>query len=408
MSSQRSRKVGVLGAGIIGITTAWWLHKKGFEVTVFERQALPASETSFANGGQVSASHAAPWANPVTLRALPIILSRTDCSLSLSLKLSLSQWLWGLRFLYNCYPARARRHLQKMLAICLRSRDLYRQLLEEEDIDFSRLDKGILHIYTSTSDLQHARKSYQTWARDLVQHCCEVSVADIIALEPSLAHSQRDIVGGFFAQQDFSGDAHRFSVRLADICQQRGVVFRYNTSVNTLRAQRDAMLVETDQGDFRFDHLVSCLGVSTNSMLKSLGVRTRIYPIKGYSITMQLGDSAAFAPSVSFLDSTSRIVASRLGSHFRVAGIADLAGFEATLDDRKIEFLRTWVAEIFPRIEPTEVTPWAGLRPATPSNLPHVGASSCPRLWLNCGHGTLGWTTAMATAEQVSSDISKS
>lgn len=396
-------RVCVLGAGIAGVTTAYRLNREGHDVTVVERRPCAAMETSFANGAQLSVGNAQPWAQPgMALKALKWIF-KEDSSLFIRPRLSWREWYWIAGFFANCRARAAERNTAALVKLCLRSRDLYYELLEREHIEFDFAQKGVLHFYLDRGEYERARQLGAWRASGEQPLRAPVDTAEILRIEPALGRIADRIVGGFYAREDATGDAHAFCKALADICRARGVEFRYDTEITGLKPGRGEVVVHTGGGAVCADHAVCCLGPYSPLLLRRVGVFVNVYPVKGYSLTIQLEDKAslAAAPSVSVLDDRRKIVASRLGDRLRVAGTAELDGYNLDIRRRRIAPLMRWVRELFPGISLEYAVPWAGLRPATPSNLPLVGATRHPRLWLNTGHGTLGWTAAMATAEQV-------
>jgi len=396
-------RVCVLGAGIAGVTTAYRLNREGLDVTVVERRECAAMETSFANGAQLSVGNAQPWAQPgMAFKALKWIFNE-DSSLFIRPRLSWREWYWVAGFFANCRAAAAERNTAALVGMCLRSRDLYYELLERENIEFDFAKRGVLHFYRDRGEYERAKR-FSAWRAD-GEHPLRAIVGtdEILRIEPALERIAGRIVGGFYAREDATGDAHVFCRALAGICRERGVEFRYDTEITGLAPRRGEVVVHTGGDAVRADHAVCCLGPCSPLLLRKAGVFVNVYPVKGYSLTIPLEDAASrkAAPLVSVLDDRRKIVASRLGDRLRVAGTAELDGYNLDIRRRRIAPLMRWVRELFPAISLEYAAPWAGLRPATPSNLPIVGATRHPRLWLNTGHGTLGWTAAMATAEQV-------
>jgi len=387
----------VLGAGLIGVASAWFLAADGHEVIVVDRQSGPARETSFANGGQISTSHAEPWANPGTpLKALKW-LGREDAPLLWRWNLDPAQWAWGLRFLRECLPGRTRANIRAILALALDSRARLKALRRELALDYDCLERGILHFYTDTEEFERAIPQ----AALMREFGCErvVKTADECrAIEPALADAP--IVGGTFTAADESGDAQRFTAQLAERAAARGVAFRYDTPFIGLEAAGGRVLAAhcADGEKLTADAFVVALGSHAPRYLRPLGIRVPVYPAKGYSITIPLaaGDPA---PMVSLTDDGAKLVYSRLGNRLRVAGTAEFSGYDTTLNDARIEPLLRRVRQIFPRLAGVDfsVERWTGLRPATPNNVPIIGRTPVDNLYLNTGHGTLGWTMAVGS-----------
>jgi len=393
----------VLGAGLIGVGSAWFLAADGHEVVVVDRQSGPARETSFANGGQISTSHAEPWANPATpLKALKW-MGREDSPLLWRWSVDPAQWEWGLRFLRECCPGRTRDNIRAILALALDSRTRLKALRRELGLDYDCLERGILHFYTDAAEFEHAIPQ----AALMREFGCErvVKTADECrAIEPALADAP--IVGGTWTADDESGDAQRFTAQLADRCAGRGVAFRYDTPLIGLEAAGGRVVAAHCANGERLvaDAFVVALGSHSPLYVRPLGVRIPVYPAKGYSVTIPL-EADALAPTVSLTDDGAKLVFSRLGKRLRVAGTAEFAGYDTTLNETRIEPLLRRVREIFPRLASADFRheSWTGLRPATPNNVPIIGPVMgrvrLDNLYLNTGHGTLGWTMAVGSGK---------
>lgn len=392
-------RIVVLGAGLIGVSSAWFLAADGHEVVVVDRQPGPARETSFANGGQISTSHAEPWANPSTpLKALKW-MGREDSPLLWRMSADPAQWAWGLRFLRECCPARTRANIRAILALALDSRARLKDLRRELGLEYDCLERGILHFYTDRAEFEHAIPQ----AALMREYGCERIVktaAECVAIEPALAQSAQPIVGGTWTAADESGDAHRFTVALAERCAARGVAFRHDTPLIGLEAAGGRVVAAhcADGEKLAADAFVVALGSYSPRYLRPLGIRVPVYPAKGYSITIPLAPEAP-APTVSLTDDGAKLVYSRLGDRLRVAGTAEFAGYDTTLNPARIEALLRRTRQIFPRLAGADsrVERWTGLRPATPSNVPLIGGTSLGNLYVNTGHGTLGWTMAVGS-----------
>ena len=401
-------RITVLGAGVIGVTTAWYLAAEGHEVTVIDRQMAPALETSFANGGQISVSHAEPWANPAALLRILKWLGREDSPLLWRLRPDLAQWLWGLRFLRECTPARTRENIGAIVRLGLASRDALRSLRQQLALEYDQLERGILHIYTDQREFRHALRQ----AALMREFGCEripQTGAECLVIEPALANAELPIVGGTYTVMDESGDARRFTELLAQHAAASGVQFRYGESVAALVREggrlTGARLVSGET--VRADATVLALGSYSSLLLQPLGVRLPIYPAKGYSATFALPEKTAgtntMAPTVSLTDDGAKIVFSRLGQRLRVAGTAEFTGYDLSLNPARCAALVKRSHIMFPALaDVTEVEFWSGLRPSTPSNVPLIGDmrdAGLAGLWLNTGHGTLGWTLACGSAQ---------
>ena len=394
-------RVTVLGAGVVGVASAWYLAADGHEVTVIERQPLPAQETSFANGGQISVSHAEPWANPRAPWTALKWLGREDAPLLWRLRADPAQWAWGLRFLRECTTARARANVGAIVRLGLASRAALQSLRRELGLEYDQLERGILHFYTDAREFEHAIPQ-AALMRDFGCERVPQTAAECLAIEPALAGSRVPIVGGTYTAGDESGDARKFTQALAQRAALRGVRFRHGETVAGLECGGSRLTgVRLASGEcVAADITVLALGSYSPLFLKPLGIRLPVYPAKGYSVTMVLPDGVA-APTVSLTDDGHKIVISRLGQTLRVAGTAEFNGYDTAINPVRCAALRLRIGEVFPALAgANEVDRWAGLRPATPGNVPLVGDMSgagLAGLWLNTGHGTLGWTLACSS-----------
>ena len=391
----------VLGAGVIGVTSAWYLAEAGHRVTVLEREPGPALETSYANGGQVSVSHAEPWANPDAPAKLLRWLWREDAPLKFRPRWEAAQWAWGARFLLECFPSRTRRNAAAIAALARLSGASLKALRALTGIEYDQLTRGILHVFTEPGDYEAARRKLPELTK--LGLTLELkSAAECVAIEPALEGSRAPIQGGLFCPDDESGDARKFTQALAVLAAQRGVAFHYETRIDGLEVDGGRVAgvrVRADGGSeiLRAEAYVVCLGSDSPRLLAPLGERLPIYPVKGYSVTLPAGPGA---PTVSLTDEAKKLVLSRLGERLRVAGMAELAGYDLALDARRCALILERVFELFPRAgDRAAAECWTGLRPATPGNVPVIGRSRrFENLFLNTGHGTLGWTLSCGSA----------
>lgn len=400
-------RVAVLGGGVVGVTTAWYLRAAGHQVTLFERQPGVALETSFANGAQVSAGHAEPWAQPGLWRKLLRWLPREDAPILFRLRADPAQWRWGLAFLRECGKARFLDNLRQILALGTYSRARLRELRAATGIGYDQLDLGILNLYEDPADYQRAVEVCRL-VRELGYERRPIGLDEALEHEPALAHRRALLVGATWTPPDESGDAYRFCLALAEKCTQAGVEFRLGCAVTALNqaagrlsgvAWRDA---EGSSRQEPFDACVVAMGSYSNRLLRPLGIFIPVYPAKGYSATLELRD-AARGPRASVTDESSKMVMTRLGQRLRIAGTAEFNGYELTLNPARCQALVRRGAELFPgAADYTQASFWTGLRPATPSNRPLIGATRIEGLWLNTGHGTLGWTEACGSAHALS------
>lgn len=404
-------KVTVLGAGVTGITSAWFLRQAGHEVTVVDRQPGAGLETSFANGGQISVSHAEPWANPGAPLKVLKWLMREDAPLLFRLRPDLNQWLWGLDFLRQCTPGRTRHNIKQMVNLGLYSRATLQKLRADTGINYQQKTEGILHFYTSEQEYADA----QGPATVMREYGCELDMKtpdECVAIEPALAGSRSQIVGGSMTPSDESGDAHAFTRQLAALCADAGVNFLYNTRIVGARKEGDtltAVQIASAEGvvsELKSDAYVMCLGAYSPQWAKLLGQTLRIYPAKGYSVTLPVINEAA-SYNVSLTDDEYKLVFSRLGNRLRIAGTAELNGYSTDLNLVRCEAIVRRVRQLFPDMtDGRDAQYWTGLRPATPSNVPYIGASKTRNLFLNTGHGTLGWTHSCGSGAAIADIVS--
>ena len=404
-------KVLVLGAGVIGTTTAWYLARAGHQVLVVDRQAEAALETSFANGGQISVSHAQPWANPgAPLRALRW-MGQEDAPLLFRPTTDPVQWLWGMKFLLECLPSRTRRNTSNALTLARYSARLLGELRAETGISYQEQTRGILQLFFSRQDFAEACAPLAL-LRERGLEVREHDPGQCVAMEPALAASTVPIVGGIHAPGDESGDAHLFTLRLAELARAAGVQFRFNVSVAGIQieAGRVARVIIDDEAgideSLRADAYVVALGSYSPLLLRNVGISVSVYPVKGYSLTLPLR-ADDMAPFMSLSDDSRKLVFSRLGDRLRVAGTAELNGYDTSLNETRCQALLSRTRELFPQIgRDDEALYWTGLRPATPSNQPLIGRTRYPNLFLNTGHGTLGWTLACGSARVLADVVS--
>jgi D-amino-acid dehydrogenase len=400
-------KILILGAGVIGVTSAWYLSQAGHEVTVVDRGAEPASETSFANGGQISAGHAEPWAKPEVVPKIFRWLGREDAPLLFRPRADWAQWRWGLGFLRECVPGRFERNIRALSGLATYSRDCLRALRTQTGIRYDALTRGILHFCTDERDFRalerHAGEMRALGIRRDIK-----SRDECLALEPALAKSRAAVVGGVFTPDDESGDAHAFTMELARLCRERGVVFQTGKTIQAIVAQGDRVEGIREQGNMlNADAYVVALGSYSPLLLHALGIHVPVYPLKGYSVTLTLSPGEKEAPTVSLTDEAHKIVISRLGDRLRAAGTAELTGYDREVNGVRCNALLERVRTLFPALASTEPSHrWAGLRPATPSNVPCIGKTRLKNLYLNTGHGTLGWTLACGSGSLLADLVS--
>ncbi|MDR5745147.1 D-amino acid dehydrogenase [Caballeronia sp. LZ029] len=401
-------RIAIIGAGITGVTTAYALAQRGFHVTVIERHRYAAMETSFANGGQLSASNAEVWNSRATvLKGLKWMFTR-DAPLLMNPRPGWHKYSWMGEFLRQIPNYRANTAETVRLAIAAREH-LFR-IARDEKIDFDLERRGILHFYASRKEFDAAAKVNEILTgAGLDRHA--VTPEEIASIEPTFRGAFH---GGFFTPSDSTGDIHKFTRGLADACARRGVEFRYDTSVTSIDEQAGRLALSVEHAGetqaLQFDGIVICAGVGSRAFASMAGDHLNVYPVKGYSITVCLDDARSrdHAPWVSLLDDRAKIVTSRLGAdRFRVAGTAELNGFNRDIRADRIAPLVEWTRRHFPDVSTARVIPWSGLRPMLPSMLPKVGQGKRPGVFYNTGHGHLGWTLSAATAEVVAEAVSQ-
>lgn len=397
-------KVAVIGAGVTGLTTAYELLDRGFEVTVFDRHRYAAMETSFANGGQLSASNAEVWTQWGTvLKGLKWML-QADAPLLVNPAPTLHKMRWMAEFLSNI--PRYKQNTVETVRLAIAARAVLFEMADREGIDFDLERRGILHFYDRASDLAHARKVNALLAEGGLARR-EIAPEEIRDVEPAL---HGDFVGGFLTESDSSGDIHKFTMGLSRACARRGATLRFGVEVKSLSAENGVVRVTEAGRDEVFDAVVVSAGIKSRGFAQQLGDRVNIYPVKGYSVTVNLDDaeSQAAAPWISLLDDRSKIVASRFGANrFRIAGTAEFNGDNRDIRADRIRPLTEWCERHFPGVSTENVTPWAGLRPMMPSMLPRIGAGQAPGVFYNTGHGHLGWTLSAATARIVAAKVAE-
>ena len=405
----------VLGSGLLGVSSAYYLSQMGHQVTVVDRQASPAAETSLANGGQISVSHAEPWANPSAPLKVLKWLGQEDAPLLFRLRADMRQWLWGLQFLRECTPGRTRHNIEQIVRLGTYSRAMLRELRASTGLNYDQRTQGILHFYTSEKEFESALAPAEQM-RELGCDRQVVSADEAVRLEPALASVRHMLAGATYTAEDESGDANRFARELVKLCQGAGVHFLMSHTVTALRQSGGAIdHIEATDSEGRFQRLhadayVLAMGSFSPMYAEHLGLKLPIYPAKGYSVTLPVKD-ASKAYQVSLTDDEYKLVFSRLtgpnGDRLRIAGTAELNGYDRDLNRVRCEAIVRRVEQLFPGAgHLDQASFWTGLRPATPSNVPLIGRSRVPNLYLNTGHGTLGWTHACGSGKSIARIIS--
>lgn len=397
----------IVGAGLEGVVSAWYLARDGHQVTLIERREAVGLETSHANGGQISVSHPEPWANPRAPGQILRWVGREDAPLLFRMPAEWARWRWGLSFLRNCTPGRTHRNTRAIAALAAYSLRCLHELQEATQLDFHQEQRGVLHLFFDKGELRRAPMR----AAQLAACGLRAEVLDrngCLAIEPALAHCADHLLGGLHGIDDESGDAFLFTQGLADALTALGVTVHLCTTVDKLELA-DGRLVGVRihdgngrQGQIQSDICVLCAGPWSPVLARAVGENLPIYPVKGYSVTLPVIDPTR-APQVSLTDETRRIVCSRFDDRLRIAGTAELNGFDQSPNPARTNALLRWADEHLPgATDLAHAETWNGLRPTTPTNLPIIGPSRRPGLWLNTGHGTLGWTLACGSAKALS------
>ena len=397
-------KVVVLGAGVIGVTSAWYLAKAGHEVTVIDRQPAAALETSFANAGEISPGYASPWAAPgIPVKALKWMFME-HAPLVIQPKPDWTKLSWMARMLMNCTAEAYKVNKSRMVRLAEYSRDCLMDLRAETGISYDERTQGTLQLFRTEKQVAAAEKDIAVLKADGVAF--EMLDADAcVAAEPGLAPSRSKIAGGLRLPGDETGDCFKFTQSLAQMAAALGVTFRYGVGIDRLEQGAGRIIaVHTSEGRVTADAFVLALGSHSPMLVREFGIKLPVYPVKGYSITVPIVD-AARAPVSTVMDETHKIAITRLGDRIRVGGMAEIAGFDMSLNAKRQATLTHSVEDLFGGAgNQSKATFWCGLRPMTPDGTPIVGRSPIANLFLNTGHGTLGWTMA-AGSGRVLADI---
>lgn len=403
--------IAVIGAGITGVTTAYALLQRGYSVTVIDRKRYAAMETSFANGGQLSASNAEVWNHWSTVLKGITWMMRRDAPLLMNPMPTWHKYTWMAEFVSNIVNYRANTVETTRLAIA--AREHLFAIAARENIDFDHVQRGILHVYWDKPSFQQALKVNAMLVEGGLDRN-PVTAQEIKSIEPTL---HGDFHGGFYTPSDSTGDIHKFTSGLAKACERRGARFVFDADVHRIARNDGFSIGYTSEGadgqiakrNLQVDSIVVCAGTGSRHLAAMLGDRVNVYPVKGYSITVHLDDerSQEAAPWVSLLDDKAKFVTSRLGvGRFRVAGTAEFNGMNRDIRHDRVMPLVDWTRMLFPAVDTNRVVPWAGLRPMMPNMMPRVGKGRLPGVFYNTGHGHLGWTLSAATAQMIAETVS--
>ncbi len=399
-------KIAILGGGVIGVSSAYYLAKYGHEVTVIDRQPAPAMETSFANAGEVSPGYASPWAAPGIPRKAVKWLFMEHAPLILRLRWEPEMLGWLLQLLRNCTARRYAVNKSRMVRLAEFSRDRLIDLRAATGIEYEQRMRGTLQVFKTQKQLDNISKDVEVLLAGSIPF--EIMNRDrCVAVEPGLAATAETIAGGLHLPNDETGDCHQFTTKLAALCAAMGVDFRFNTRIDGLQAEGNAIAqVLTGRGPVRADSYVVALGSYSSRLIRPLGLRLPVYPVKGYSITVPIVDESR-APESTLMDETYKVAITRLGARIRVGGMAEISGFNNTLHPERRATLEHSLQSLFPGAADLRTgTFWSGLRPMTPDGTPVIGATSFSNLYLNSGHGTLGWTMACGSGHVLADVIS--
>lgn len=396
----------VLGAGLLGVTTAYYLAEEGHQVTVIDRQSEPARETSFANAGLLTPGHASAWASPRAPMILLKSLWRKDTSLRYRLKLDPRMWAWSLKFLANCTAEKNRRNTLIKLRLCAYSAEETDRLTKATDISWERNQKGAIYLYREREHFRQGREHLKMMVDNGVE-AQVLEVDELVALEPALAGAKHRLVGAIHTPNDESGDARKFTLALAEVCKLKGVNFRFGVSIGRIDSANGRVVGVTIRGKDGADAFVTAdayvlaLGSYSPILARQVGVDLPIYPVKGYSLTMPLLDPAQ-APTRGGVDEGNLVAFARLGDRLRFTSTADFAGYDTEFQPSDFTHMMKVARELFPNGGAYDKPDyWACLRPMTPDGPPIMGSSPISNFWLNTGHGHMGWTMAAGSSRIV-------
>jgi D-amino-acid dehydrogenase len=387
-----SKNVAVIGAGVIGITTAYYLAKAGHKVTVYEQEPHPAMRTSFANGGQISVSNSEVWTTWSNVKKGIKWLFKKDAPLLIRPRLDYNQWKWIIKFLYNTVTNQYEKNTSETIRMGLEASKLYKEIIREEKLKFDQSDCGIFHFYKDATYWSNAQQAIELYNKNgLVRETVDIS--SINKIDPAL-RDIKNIVGASLTPSDWTGDIHKFCIELEKVLKSKyGVTFNYNWKINHI-----------EEVSF-YDSVVISNGVGSSALAKTVGDTIDVYPVKGYSITINNVDPK-YLPKVSLLDDQAKIVTSTLGNRFRVAGTAEITGENYDIRYDRVKPLLDWVHTNFPNINTHDYSSWACLRPMTPNMMPITKQSDKnSKVYYNTGHGHLGWTLAPYTAKSIAERI---
>ncbi|MCZ2722080.1 D-amino acid dehydrogenase [Marinomonas sp. 15G1-11] len=400
-------RICILGAGVIGLSSAYYLAKLGFDVTVIDRQKGPALETSFANAGQISPGYSSPWAAPgVPLKAVKWLLQEHS-PLKIGLKPELDKFLWVSKMLRQCTSAAYDVNKSRMVMLAEYSRDQFKLLRQELNLTYDDAQKGTLQLFRTQSQIDSIQKDMQVLKKLGVPHQL-LSAKECSEVEPGLSAVQDKLQGGLRLLGDETGDCFVFCQKLKVACDSLGVKFMFNTDIERINVKSNAVSgVMTSQGELAFSKVLVCLGSYSAKLMNDLKLSIPVYPVKGYSLTVPVNNEQ-FAPISTVMDETYKVAVTRLGGNIRAAGTAELNGFDLSLPESRTKTIQHVVHDLFGQgCNLDEAQYWCGLRPMTPDGTPIIGGTSIKGVFLNTGHGTLGWTMCCGSGRVIADIISE-
>ncbi len=398
-------KVAIIGAGLTGVTTAYQLAKRGCEVTVFDRQPAAAEETSFANGGQISISQPFPWNSPdVPLKVLKWI-GRKDAPLVLKLQRDLHMWNWSLRYLMNARETKFYESAGKILKLALASKSALEETVQDENIKYHRETRGILKLFSTAAMAKEAEK-HKNWLSNNGVDQQLLNFQECVAIEPSLAHTKMNILGGTFSPIDESGDANLFIKELVKVTERLGVDYKFNSEIDAIRSTgTEVTSIRLKDQELSFDKYVICAGSNSHNISRDLKLKLPLYPVKGYSVSIPVEQSNN-APLTSITDMENHVVISRLGNVLRAAGTAEINGYNTVPNLHRENMVLSSVQKLFPDAGGFDkAIRWCGLRPMTVDSVPIIGPTAHRNLFVNTGHGPLGWTLCSGSAKLIAEHV---
>lgn len=396
----------VLGGGVIGLTSAWYLRKQGHDVTVIDRQSRCADETSYANAGQISYGYSSPWAAPgIPNKAIKWLLQKHS-PLKIKPFVSTQLYTWMSQMLMNCNLERYNINKSRMLRIANYSRDCLTELRHDHNLCYEGRQKGTLQVFRTIQQVDSIQKDLKLLSDSNITFK-QVDVKSCLDIEPGLAEVKEKIVGGLHLPDDETGDCYQFCQQLTSLAENAGVRFKFDTTVTRLNVSNNKIRsVDTSSGELRADAYVVALGSFSSPLLRELNLKAPIYPVKGYSLTLPIVNPD-LSPTSTVMDETYKVAITRFDDRIRVAGTAELAGFNTELPQKRKETIEMVVNDLFPKGgDVSRAEFWTGLRPMTPDGTPIIGKTPIENLYTNSGHGTLGWTMACGSAKLLSDIVS--